>query len=96
VSPSAPPDGLIARTYADRETGYTDAGRAYMRDCLLKGMRGEPLPDPRKDQAVGKVDGALIRQKAHSLLPEIDRIRAGEEPLLAAPPPAPKQTDLPF
>jgi hypothetical protein len=94
---SAPPDGVIARRYMQAEAaGLSDDGQKYLYDCLLHGMRGEPMPEPRRGQAIGAADGVLIQQKARHHLPTIERIRAGEASLEIAPPIEPTQTDLPF
>lgn len=75
---AVPPDGVILRRYADTEEGLTEGGRRYLFSCLLKGIRTEPMPDPRPDHKVSSADRAIIQAKAHSFLPDIERVRAGE------------------
>lgn len=91
---AAPPDGLIARRFRDLEPGLSDDGADYFYRCLLAGMRSDELPHPRKG-ALTAMDAVLIRDKVNELLPRIERIRAGEEPLLEPPPVEPTE-ELPF
>jgi hypothetical protein len=93
---AAPPDGLIARRYSQLETGLTDGGRAYMYQCLLRGMRSEAMPEPKRENKVNERDAKIIRQKAHTHLPAIEEIRAGDRPLPDEPPAIPASTPLPF
>lgn len=91
-----PPDGVIARAYAEGEETMTDGARRYMRDCLIRGMRGEQMPEPKTEYKLNKAQKIDVRQRAHSHLPEIDLIRAGERPLTVEPAPAEEQEALPF
>lgn len=92
-----PPDGLIARAYAAGEETMADGARLYMRDCLLRGMRGEPMPDPKGEYKLNTAQKVDVRQRAHSHLPEIELIRAGERPLEVSPAPSQPATEpLPF
>lgn len=80
---AVPPDGLIARTYRDAEEGLSDDGRDYFYRCLLAGMRSETFPAPKRGQDLNSSDEHLIQQRVRGYLPEVELIRAGEEPLLA-------------
>lgn len=91
-----PPDGRIARRFADAEHGLTDGGKRYMRDCLLEGMREDPMPEPRSEHKITKADGIVIQQKVRALLPRIEQIRVGELPLDEVSPPEPSQPELDF
>jgi len=94
---SAPPDGLIAKRFAaDADLG--EAGTKFMYLCLLRGMRGERMPAPGGTAGVTPEEGGDIRQAARALLPQIERIRLGEEALIAKGPPPEEETQeaLPF
>jgi hypothetical protein len=47
-------------------------------------MREEPMPEP-KSAKVTKADQQVIHEKVYRHTPTMIRVRAGEEPLLAAP-----------
>jgi hypothetical protein len=93
---AVPPDGVIARAYAAGEETMGEGARLYMRDCLLRGMRGEQMPEPKTEYKLAKAQKADVRHRAHSHLPEIDLIRAGERSLSVEPAVVAEQDVLPF
>lgn len=80
-----PPDGVIAARFADMQDGIKRDLRRYLRDCLLKGMRGEAFPRPMAAYKLSAIDAVWVRQRAAELLPAIEPVRAGEVPLPADP-----------
>lgn len=73
-----PPDGIIARHYADREESMTAGMRRYLRDCLLRAIRSESMPQPMTSYKVKPVQAVAVRQRAAELVPEIEAVRAGD------------------
>jgi len=80
-----PPDGIIARRFADMQDGMKADQKRYLRDCLLRGMRDESYPQPAQSYKVKAIEAVYVRQRATELLPTIERVRAGEERLPVEP-----------
>lgn len=87
-----PPDGHIARAFADLEDGLKAGAKRYMRDCLLHVMRDEAMRGPLTEYKLSPIDAVFVREKARELAPRLEAVRSGEARLAAVP----EQDALPF